>query len=151
MSVQRAGLGDAAETFEILKEYFEAIDVVVRDELDGFEEYLTEPNGFWIAREGPRVAGCIAFRALPEIEGACEIKRMYVRPQFRQRGFANALLEAVHEHARRAGFRSIYLDTKDGLDVAINFYERRGYERCARYNDNPEATIFMRRRVEASG
>jgi len=151
VTVARAGPRDAVETFEILREYFAAIDVVVRDELDGFEEYLIEPNGFWIVRDGAKVAGCIALRALPEIDGACELKRMYVRPEFRGRGIANALLEAVHAHARDAGFHWIYLDTKDGLDVAISFYERRGYERCPRYNDNPEATIFMRRRLEASG
>jgi hypothetical protein len=30
----------------------------------------------------------------------------------------------------------------------VRFYERRGYESVARYNDNPQATIFMRRGLD---
>ena len=42
---------------------------------------------------------------------------------------------------------AVYLDTKDDLVGAIKLYDRLGYERCARYNDNPQATIFMRKRL----
>jgi hypothetical protein len=35
------------------------------------------------------------------------------------------------------------------LQAAIAFYERHGYLRCDRYNDNPQATIFMRKRLGA--
>jgi GNAT superfamily N-acetyltransferase len=41
----------------------------------------------------------------------------------------------------------LYLDTKDDLDPAIRFYQRHGYKRCGRYNNNPQATIFMRKRL----
>ena len=52
---------------------------------------------------------------------------------------------SVEADARERGFTELYLDTKDDLLEAIRFYERRGYERVPRYNDNPQATIFMRR------
>jgi hypothetical protein len=35
------------------------------------------------------------------------------------------------------------------MTAAIRFYEQRGYERCARYNENPQATIFMRKELRA--
>jgi ribosomal protein S18 acetylase RimI-like enzyme len=35
------------------------------------------------------------------------------------------------------------------MTAAIHFYEAHGYERCARYNENPQATIFMRKELRA--
>ncbi len=73
---------------------------------------------------------------------------MYVRPRFRRQGLAELLMDTLERHARAATADWLYLDTKDDLLPAIRFYERRGFERCPRYNDNPQATIFMRKRVE---
>jgi hypothetical protein len=41
------------------------------------------------------------------------------------------------------------LDTADNMRSAIRFYEQQGYKRCARYNQNPQATIFMRKELRA--
>jgi len=54
-------------------------------------------------------------------------------------------MDALEAHARERGYTELFLDTKDDLLAAIRFYERRGYKRVPRYNDNPQATIFMRR------
>ena len=146
MNIDRARAADHDAAFAIAQEYFDAIDVVVRDDYDEVRAYFDDPAGMWLARDDDgAVVGCIVLRPLPSPEAACEIKRMYVRDGFRGRGIARALLDAAHAHARAHRFRWIYLDTKDDLPIAIAFYERRGYERCARYNDNPQATIFMRR------
>jgi ribosomal protein S18 acetylase RimI-like enzyme len=145
MTVERAGPSDRAAARAIVHEYYEAVGVVVRDDDESFTEYLEDPGGLWTARDGESVVGCIALRALLEIPGACEVKRLYVRPGYRGRGIAEKLLDALHEHARRLRFGWAYLDTKDDLLEAIRFYERHGYRRCERYNDNPQATIFMRR------
>jgi GNAT superfamily N-acetyltransferase len=55
------------------------------------------------------------------------------------------LLDAMEGFARAEGIAWIYLDTYDDLKTAIALYERRGYARCERYNDNPQATLFMRK------
>ena len=60
---------------------------------------------------------------------------------------AQTLLRALEEFAVARGNEWLYLDTKDDLHDAIRFYERNGYMRCQRYNDNPQATIFMRKRI----
>jgi ribosomal protein S18 acetylase RimI-like enzyme len=73
------------------------------------------------------------------------VKRLYVRPESRGQHIADRLLEALEEYAFEAGYRALYLDTKDDLVVAIHFYQRHGYGLCERYNDNPQATIFMRK------
>ena len=59
-----------------------------------------------------------------------------------------ALLNAQEAFARSEGVAWIYLDTYDDLKTAIALYERRGYERCARYNNNPQATLFMRKHID---
>jgi hypothetical protein len=55
------------------------------------------------------------------------------------------LLQAVEVHAAASGCASLFLDSKDDLVDAIRFYTRMAYVRCARYNDNPQATVFMRK------
>jgi ribosomal protein S18 acetylase RimI-like enzyme len=87
--------------------------------------------------------GCIALRPLPRFEHSGEVKRLYVRPESRGRYIADGLLKALEDYAVDAGYRTLYLDTKDDLVAAIRFYHRHGYEDCERYNENPQATIFM--------
>jgi ribosomal protein S18 acetylase RimI-like enzyme len=70
-----------------------------------------------------------------------------VKPWARGRGIADKLLDAQETHARNEGLEWIYLDSYDDLKAAIVLYERRGYERCQRYNDNPQATVFMRKKI----
>src|SRR5664279_4324192 len=74
-----------------------------------------------------------------------EIKRMYVRSGHRGKGLADALLGALEEYAAQCGYEWLHLDTTDTMKAAARFYERHGYKRCERYNENPQATIFMRK------
>jgi ribosomal protein S18 acetylase RimI-like enzyme len=146
VSVRRATLADEDAAWAIVDEYNRAIDVVVRDDAATFRTYLEGPGALWLAEVAGEVVGCVVLRPLDELgAGACEVKRLYVRPAQRGAGIAEALMDALEAFAREAGYIAIYLDTKDDLHAAIRFYDRRGYERIARYNDNPQATIFMRR------
>jgi GNAT superfamily N-acetyltransferase len=81
------------------------------------------------------------------MQHASECKRLYVKPAVRGNHIADRLLDAQEEFARTNGVEWIYLDSYDDLKAAVALYERRGYERCERYNDNPQATVFMRKRL----
>jgi len=145
-SVRRATTEDEESVRAILDEYNEAVSVVRRDDRTALRAYLAGPGAFWLAQIGDTLIGCLAFRPLPEIgPDACEVKRLYVRPVHRGAHVADALLDALENHARAGGYRALYLDTHDKLTAALRFYARRGYKRIPRYNDNPQATIFMRR------
>ncbi len=110
------------------------------------QAYLAGPGAFWLATVDDEIAGCIALRPLPSIGAhATEVKRLYVRPTYRGEGIADALLDALEAHACESGTTAIYLDTMAAMHAAIRLYDRRGYERIERYNDNPDAAIFMRR------
>ena len=139
------------EALEIVEEYYEAVHVVQRDDAEALRALLAEPaSGMWLAYIGEQVAGCVVLRRLNSIPRAGECKRLFVKPAARGRGIATLLLDALEEHARSRQLDWIYLDTYDDLKEAITLYERRGYERCERYNDNPQATLFMRKNLRGS-
>ena len=134
----------------IVEEYYEAMNVVVRDTQEEFARlYFKNAAGIWFAWLAERVIGCIALRALPQFTGSAEVKRLYVKPEYRGRGIAAALHDALQNYATNSGYRWLYLDTADNMASAIRFYEQQSYERCARYNENPQATIFMRKELRA--
>lgn len=151
MRICRASLAEEAEAFRIVEEYNQAVDVQVRDTVEAFRaSYFSESGGVWLARpgkDGEEIVGCIAMRALPKGRAAeaAEVKRLYVRPAWRGRGIADALLDRLEAYALERGVRTLYLDSKDDLHAALRFYRRRGYQPCARYNDNAQATVFLRR------
>ncbi len=144
--IRRATAADEASARAIIAEYNDAVGVVVRDDAATLRMYLDGPGALWLAQRGDEIAGCVVMRPLTGVEpSACEVKRLYVPPAQRGFGIAIALMDALEAFAFREGYRAVYLDTFDDLADAVRFYERRGYERTARYNDNPQATIFMRR------
>jgi len=147
-AIRRACLADQRIVISILEEYYDAAHVVLRDDTAAIHDYLAGRGALWAAQLAAGIVGCIALRPL-DMAGAsaCEVKRLYVRAAYRGRGIADALHEALEAHARTAGFGWIYLDTADGMRAAIKFYARHGYEPCERYNDNPQATLFMRKRL----
>lgn len=145
MIVRRATPDDEAAAWAIVDEYNTTFAVVLRDDRAGLREYLEGPGAFWLASDGDAIAGCVVLRPLPALgPRASEVKRLYVRPSHRGGGVAGALMDALEAHARAVGYEAVYLDSRDDFQTAIRFYERRGYERVARYNANPEATVFMR-------
>jgi GNAT superfamily N-acetyltransferase len=156
--IRRAEPEEADEAFSLAEEYFVAIGVVLREDRRQFlEEYFGDGKGFWTARVNGELAGCIALRSLQPsspLDGqgvACaEIKRMYLRQRFRGKGIAQRLLETAEEFAREAGYAWIYLDTTNQMLAAAKLYERNGFIRCGRYNQNPQAAIFMRKKLKAS-
>ncbi len=137
------------EALAILHEYYEAVHVVQRDTPAGIEKMLRAPDsGMWLAFLGDEVVGCVVLRKLDSMNHAAECKRLYVRPAARGNRIADKLLDAMEAFARSKQVKWIYLDTYDDLKTAIALYERRGYQRCERYNNNPQATLFMRKPLD---
>jgi GNAT superfamily N-acetyltransferase len=158
IEIWRANTLELETAFALVEEYFARADVVSREGQEEFsEEYFGDGRGFWLARSETKLAGCIGLRILSgttererEKASCAEIKRMYVREKFRAQGIAQKLLEAAEHFARGAGYDWIYLDTTNEMRAAARLYERNGYQRCERYNDNSQATIFMRKKLEVT-
>jgi GNAT superfamily N-acetyltransferase len=76
--------------------------------------------------------------------GAGEIKRMYVAPEFRGRGFAPALIKALEDTARDLGHRVMRLDS---TSATWPIYRAARYRAIADYNDNPHADFWGEKRL----
>jgi putative acetyltransferase len=86
--------------------------------------------------------------------GYGEIKRMYVRPQARGRGFARQLLMVLEAKAGDHGCRTLMLETGPTLTQALMLYERLGYRRRGPFGDYPgdPLSVFMEKNAsQASG
>ena len=89
-----------------------------------------------------RAAGCTALRRLDGER--CEMKRLYVQPQYRGRGLARQLIRRITEDARQIGYRCMLLDTLPVLEDAVRLYRQLGFYEIPCYNDSPvESTLFF--------
>lgn len=84
-------------------------------------------------------AGVVAYQAIEE--GVCEMKRMFVLPEFQGKGIGQALGQRLIGEAKKAGFSYMRLDTHPWMTTAQGLYEKLGFVEIGRYNDNPTAGI----------
>lgn len=112
-------------------------------ELSTLPGQFAPPEGrLLLALEDDHPAGCVAVRKLAD--QTCEMKRLYVRPDFRRRGTGRALAEAAIDAARQIGYQVMRLDTLSSMTAAIALYASLGFQRIAPYYDNPHASaVFM--------
>ena len=108
------------------------------DHLDNFRP----PNGtFVLLIDDGSTIGCGAIRRLDET--TFEVKRMWVDPLERGKGHGLRLIGALEDLARYAGAQRLVLDTNDTLFEAVSLYERSGFGRIDRYNNNFDANCWF--------
>ena len=110
------------------------------DELPG--EYAPPDGRLILALEGHTAVGCIALRKLDR--KICEMKRMYVRPEYRGKGIGKKLAEIIIGEARRIGYMTMRLDTIATMKEAIALYRSLGFRDTHPYRYNPvKGATFM--------
>ncbi len=149
--IRRSTANDLPSLLALLQLYYSEGDVHHTEDEQSLIATLNQyPYGFFLAEfssdpDTAQIAGCVLFRSLDSIPQAAECKRLFVLPQFRGRNIAARLMDTLEDTARAAGLRWLYLDSKDNFQSAITMYRRRGYIDCPRYNQNPQATLFLRK------
>lgn len=104
-------------------------------------EYASPRGGLLLARVDGVFAGCCAIRPLDSVDyaNACEMKRLYVSPEFRGLGLGRKLAEKILELAQQADYACVLLDTLDDMESARALYEDLGFEAIPPYYYNPIA------------
>ncbi len=133
---------------QLLNEYVESLGInldfqSINKELEEFPRAYAPPEGcLLLALYNNQKVGFVCLRKLDE--RICEMKRMYVRPNFRGKGIGRALSRAVIDKAREKGYKRMRLDTLPSMKIAINLYYSICFKEIAPYRFNPiEGTKFM--------
>jgi DNA-binding MarR family transcriptional regulator/GNAT superfamily N-acetyltransferase len=106
------------------------------------------PHGtFVVARSDGDPVACGA--AQPLDDRTAEIKRMWVREDWRGAGLGARVLRRLEDDVRQAGYAVVRLDTNSVLTDAIEMYERAGYHAIERYNDNPYAMHWFEKALSS--
>ncbi|HYX28743.1 MAG TPA: GNAT family N-acetyltransferase [Pyrinomonadaceae bacterium] len=114
------------------------------DELAGLPGEYAPPDGrLLLAHEGYELAGCVALRRIDQ--DTSEMKRLFLREEFRGRGLGRELIQAIIREAKDIGSQRMRLDTlPPKMNDAIALYRSYGFKEIAPYNHNPVAgAIFM--------
>lgn len=106
------------------------------DEINNLKEMYSEPNGALVlASINEYVAGVAGIRKFDD--NTCELKRMFVRSSFRNRGLGKQLLSKSTELAKKFHYEAIKLDTADFMREAIKLYQQHGFKEITAYRYNP--------------
>ena len=110
-------------------------------------KYAPPEGRLLLAYSDGELAGCIALRKLDN--RTCEMKRLFVRPSFRGKGYGRIMIENLIEEARVIGYERMWLDSLPGkMDAAIALYKELGFKEIAAYYDNPlESVVYLEREI----
>ena len=109
-----------------------------------------EGGAFFVARLDSQAVGCGAVRSLGS--GVGEIKRVYVAPEARGKGIGRALMSALEQFSRDAGYNALVLETGSRQPESIGLYESLGYRQIpcfGSYEDDPHSVCFRKALVSA--
>lgn len=142
IKIEPAAAGDDfVAVRQLLQEYVESRpnDPALVDfpsEFAALEQHYGAPHGqMLLAHQDGVPAGCVAFHPLEE--GVCEMKRLYVSPQFRGRGIGRGLVMTLLIEAEKAGYGKMRLDSIPSMKAAQELYTSMGFYEIPDYRNNP--------------
>jgi len=106
-------------------------------------DYAPPSGRLLLAEYEGSLAGCVALHKLEE--ETCEMKRLYLRPQFRGRRLGRVLADRIITEARHIGYRRMRLDTIEPvMKDAVAMYRKLGFREIEPYCANPIAgALYM--------
>lgn len=142
--IEAASDEDVSAVKALFEEYaaFLNVDLCFQDfgrEMETFPDFY---RLLLLARVDGEAAAAVGLKDMGG--GACEMKRLYARPEFQGLGLGRALCDALIAKARAAGFRKMRLDTLPRLERAVALYRSYGFVEVEKYYENRmDGVIFM--------
>jgi ribosomal protein S18 acetylase RimI-like enzyme len=138
-----------AQARELFLEYAQSLGFSLC--FQNFDQELSDLPGGYAPPEGRlllagyegELAGCVALHQLEP--SVCEMKRLYLRPQFRGKGLGRTLADHIIAEARQIGYQRMRLDTVEPvMKDAVAMYRKLGFKEIAPYCPNPmSGVIYM--------
>jgi ribosomal protein S18 acetylase RimI-like enzyme len=146
---QAASPAQIAQARELFLEYAQSLSFSLcfqnfEEELAGLPGDYAPPDGrLLLAMYEDQLAGCVALHKLEP--GICEMKRLYLRPQFRGKRLGRALADRIIVEARQIGYQRMRLDTVEQvMKDAVAMYRKIGFREIEPYRSNPIAgALYM--------
>jgi ribosomal protein S18 acetylase RimI-like enzyme len=106
------------------------------------EEYTNNGGGILLCYEDGVPVGCVGLRRFKD--DICEMKRLYLRNEFRGSGTGKMLATKIIEKAKELGYEKMRLDTIETMKEAISIYKKIGFKEIDAYRENPvPGVIYM--------
>ncbi len=100
------------------------------DHLSAYYDAAPDRRAYFILTDAAgTVLGGAGLAEFPGLNACAELQKIYLVDSAKGKGLGTALARAVEAHARKLGYRRLYLETHTALDAAIRLYERLGYQR----------------------
>ena len=106
------------------------------------------PNGRLLCAQtdNGEIVGCVAYHK--HNDQRCEMKRLYVKPEYRKNKAGRLLVDEIIELARQDGYTEMVLDTIKPLQSAIRLYEKVGFTETEPYYNNPmDDVVYFKRNL----
>lgn len=118
----------------------------LEEELEHLEYKYENPGGKLLAALSEKrfVVGCVAYHRLSD--HCCEMKRLYVKPEYRGYQIGRKLVEKALYEAQKAGYKEMVLDTIEPLQTAISLYRKLGFTEIEAYYHNPMPDVMYMRK-----
>lgn len=142
---------DYAAAKLLFQEYAGSIGISLKfqhfeEELDKLKQMYAKPfGGIVLAKTAGGIIGCVAIRRISDPVG--ELKRMYTKPAYQNKGVGKKLLEKALQLAVDSNYSVLKLDTLNHMLPAISLYKRAGFYETLPYYHNPVATAVYFEKV----
>ena len=144
---------EEGKELDIIRDLFREYEKELNEDIcfQSFEEEVKDPlkkygppsGDLMLAYSDDEVAGCIALMKMKE-PGACEMKRLYVKPSFRKNKIGRLLIEDLLNSAKERDYKIMRLDTFLKLQSAMHLYQQFGFKNISPYYNNPlPGVVYM--------
>lgn len=154
--LEKSDEADLEKIIAAVYEEFDYSDEIRRDNLKNiknlYEIYNSDTKSrYWVVEDDDKVLGGGGLKDFSSVlDGYAEIQKLYLSPAARGKGYGKLILDRLLVDAKELGFKSIYLETVDRMQAAINLYKKYGFEMRAAppcYVCPEGCNTFMQREV----
>ena len=149
---------EEGKELDIIRDLFREYEKELNEDIcfQSFEEELKDPlkkygppsGDLILAYWDDEIAGCIALTKMKE-PGACEMKRLYVKPFFRKNKIGRLLVEELLNSAKDRDYKKMRLDTFLKLRAAVYLYQQFGFKNISAYYNNPlQGVVYMEKELQ---